>query len=154
MWQNAHDAYLESRVLSAGPLELVGLLYEAATGAVRDARQRLAEGDIRARARSISKACDILFELAGSLDYSQGGSISQNLARLYDYMTRRLIEANFQQKDEPLAEVLGLLTTLSEGWEGARAQESSGPVVEAANSWGEPAPYESGARQASQVWSF
>jgi flagellin-specific chaperone FliS len=56
MWQNAHDAYVESRILSAGPVELVRLLYQGAAGAVRDARRHLASGEIRQRSGSISKA--------------------------------------------------------------------------------------------------
>jgi len=66
MWQNAHDAYLESRIYSADPTELIRLLYQTATGAVRNARHHLAAGDIRARTRSITAACEILIELAGS----------------------------------------------------------------------------------------
>ena len=41
MGNNAHDAYLESRILTAEPMELIRLLYQAATGAVRDARRCL-----------------------------------------------------------------------------------------------------------------
>ena len=46
MYESRHDAYLESRVLSADPLELVRLLYQGATGAVQDARRFLAQGEI------------------------------------------------------------------------------------------------------------
>jgi flagellin-specific chaperone FliS len=35
---------------------------------------------------------------------------------------RRLADANAQQREEPLAEALGLLETLLEGWEGAQQQ--------------------------------
>ncbi len=65
MWENAQDAYLEQRVLSADPLELVRLLYQAAIAAVRDARRALSAGEIAARSRSISKACGIVLELNG-----------------------------------------------------------------------------------------
>jgi len=125
MWQDAHDSYLESRVLSADPIELVRMLYQSATRGVENARRHLAAGDIGARARSISHACAVLIELTTSLDHERGGSVSTNLAQLYDYMLRRLTEANLQQTDAPLAEVLGLLATLSEGWEGVRESGSS-----------------------------
>src|SRR5947209_20393980 len=97
MWNNAHNAYLESRILSAGPIELVNLLYQGCTGAVREARHYLASGDIAARSRSITKASEILIELASSLDLERGGEISQGLGQLYHYMLRRLTEANLQQ---------------------------------------------------------
>ena len=37
MWTDGHDAYLESRVLTADPIELVNLLYQACTEAIRGA---------------------------------------------------------------------------------------------------------------------
>ena len=153
MWQNGHDAYLESRILSADPIELVNLLYQAGTGAVREARQYLANRDIAARSRSITKASGILVELASSLDHQRGGEISQRLAQLYDYMLRRLTEANFQQSDAPLAEVLGLLATLSEAWEGVKSGVKSGvkPAPVAASPWGQAMPYET-APVAASPW--
>ena len=117
MYANANAAYLESRVLSADPVELIRLLYQGASGAVRDARRHLDVGAIADRSRSISKACGVLAELISSLDRERGGEIAQRLGQLYDYMHARLIEANLQQADAPLAEVLGLLATLSEAWE-------------------------------------
>jgi flagellar protein FliS len=152
MWQNGHDAYLESRILSADPIELVNLLYQACTGAVREARHHLAAGDIAARSRSISKASEILIELTSSLDHERGGEISQRLGQLYDYMLRRLTEANFQQSDAPLAEVLGLLSTLTEAWEGLKSKEK--PAVTAASPWGQALPQEAASAGAAQAWSF
>jgi len=151
MWQNAHDAYLESRVLSADPIELVNLLYQACKGAVRDARHYLANGEIALRSRSITKACEIVIELTTSLDHSRGGEISQRLAQLYDYMLRRLMEANIQQSDVPLAEVLGLLSTLSEAWEGLKPDPQ--PVSVTASPWAQALPQES-APVCAQGWSF
>jgi flagellar protein FliS len=112
MLNDAHDSYLASRVLSASPLELVRLLYHGAIGAVQDARHRLAEGKILERSRSISKAVSILGELTTALDFERSSEIASRLAGLYDYMQKRLLEANFKQIDAPLGEVLSLLTTL------------------------------------------
>jgi flagellar protein FliS len=159
MWQNAHDAYLESRIMSAGPIELVRLLCHGAIGAVEDARAHLASGDIASRARSITKANNILVELASSLDHERGGEISANLVRLYDYMLRRLTEANFQQIDAPLVEVLGLLGTLSEAWDGLPVQQPvvQQPVAPAPsypNTWNQPVIQEPVSSYASQSWSL
>src|ERR1039458_3301127 len=106
MYANAHGASRASRALSAGPVELIRLLCQGASGAVRDARRHLDVGAIADRSRSISKACGVLAELISSLDRERGGEIAQRLGQLYDYMHARLIEANLQQADAPLAEVL------------------------------------------------
>jgi len=116
----AYDTYLESTILSADPLELVAILYRAALDRVGSARAALREGDIRRRSREITRASEVLNELALSLDHEHGGDFSLNLAELYDYMQRRLIEANCKQAIEPLDEVTRLLLTLREGWESCR----------------------------------
>jgi flagellar secretion chaperone FliS len=145
-----HSTYLESRILSAEPMELICLAYQAAISEVREARRHLQEKDIRARSKSITKVHDILSELTTVLDHKRGGQIATNLARLYDYMMRRVIEANFKQIDEPLAEVLGLLTTLKEGWDGIKQQAK--PAAPAANTWTPAVTQDTSGT--SQSWSF
>ncbi len=149
MWNNGHDAYLESRVLTADPVELVNMLYQACIQAVREARRHLAESRIAERSREINRACEIVIELATSLDHERGGEISQRLALLYDYMQRRLLEANMQQSDAPLADVLGLLSTLSEAWAGIRKTDEA-PVQE--TPWSQPVAQEAGCGM--QAWSL
>jgi flagellar protein FliS len=117
MPQSPYDIYLESRIESAEPIQLIRLLYQGALDAVREARRHLASGDIAARSQAVSKAFEILTELTTSLDRTRGGEIATRLVQLYDYLQRRLLEANARQQDEPLAEVLGLLTTLGEAWQ-------------------------------------
>jgi flagellar secretion chaperone FliS len=122
------NAYLESQVLTADPMELVCLLYRAAGDAVRSACAHLAAGRIAERSRQISKAHAILAQLSVTLDHTRGGKLSRSLAELYDYMERRLLEANLRQKREPLMEVETLLSTLQEGWDQIRtAAEQSVP---------------------------
>jgi flagellar secretion chaperone FliS len=111
------DAYLESQILTATPLELVSILYRATGDALRQAASHLAAGDISERSREISRAYAILGELSAALDHAQGGTLSRKLAELYDYMQRRLLEANLHQQPEPLQEVQKLLAILAEGWQ-------------------------------------
>jgi flagellar protein FliS len=110
------NSYEDNRILSAGPMELVRILYTAAGRAVQEARDNLRAGDIGARSREINKAQLILLELATSVDASKGKEVSESLLALYEYMMSRLAEANADQKDAPLAEVSALLGTLQEGW--------------------------------------
>jgi len=128
-WQ-AREAYLESRVLAADPVELVRILYQAAIEATHEARRCLAQGDVMGRSRNITRAHQILTELSLSLNHEAGGGLSRNLAELYDYMQRRLIQAHVSQTDAPLAEVARLLSTLLEGWQQCRpASEPTQPPL-------------------------
>ena len=124
----AKDAYLESRVLTADPVELIHLLYEHVRLQVGFARASLAVGDIAARSQAVSKALAGLGELEGSLNYNAGGAIARNLGRLYQYMRKRLLDGNFRQEDAPLAEVERLIQTMDEGWT-AMQRATSIPVV-------------------------
>ena len=180
MYANANAAYLESRVLSANPVELVLMLHQSASGAVRDARRHLAAGAIAERSRSINKACGVLAELISSLDRERGGEIAERLGQLYGYMYNRLVDANLQQTDAPLAEVLDLFTTLAEAWEaapGVSASAAEAPAPEnrrryaddvgtgsyaprnygaddAGSAWAPPLPPEAVTAYGSHAWSF
>ncbi len=150
MPRNARNAYLESRILSANPTELICMLYQAAISELREARRHLEAKDVRSRSLCISKAHAILVELTIVLDRKKGGQIAERLAHLYDYMMRRITEANFKQTDGPLAETLGLLSTLLEGWDGVRQQIQ--PAAPVGNAWAQAATQD--ALSSSQAWSF
>jgi flagellar protein FliS len=128
MGNSAYAAYLESKILSADPVELVQILYRAALESVGSARRHLQQGDIAGRSKQISRAMSVITELILAVDRETGGTLAQNLLELYDYMQRRLIEANVEQKEEPLAEVGRLLGTLLEGWMQSRPATSPGTV--------------------------
>lgn len=120
--------YLESRVLSADGVELVRILYQSALESVEKARRHIEEGDIAARSREISRVAAVLTELSVSLDSDAGGPLGRNLLELYDYMQRRLLEANFYQSEPVLAEISRLLATLLEGWMSCEPQAAE-PVA-------------------------
>ena len=120
-------AYLETRILSADPVELINIFYEYAILYVQEARENLALKDIAARSKAIAKAIRIVSELEAALDHSAGGEIAANLGRLYGYIRSRLMTANVKQQDAPLAEVESLLKTLAKGWQGVSAASRSWP---------------------------
>ena len=78
--------------------------------------------------------------------------MSVRLSQLYGYMHRRLVEANFQQADAPLAEVANLLGTLMEGWSGVKAGLT--PETSRESRWMPPAFVEPELAGASYSWSF
>jgi flagellar protein FliS len=123
-----HDAYLESWVLTADPLELVRILYRLALDSVREALIHLSGGDIAARSKAISKAIDALSELNCSLDHEAGGEVARRLAELYEYMQWRLLQANFEQSETMLGEVAGLLATLLEAWQDVSVEGNPQPA--------------------------
>lgn len=62
-------------------------------------------------------ACqNIITELTVSLDMEKGGSIAENLFRLYDFVHRRLVDANLEKSIEPIKDAREVLTTLKSAW--------------------------------------
>jgi flagellar secretion chaperone FliS len=115
-------AYLENRILSADPVELICILYEHAILAVQEARDGIEKRDIAARSKAISKAIAIIGELESSLNHGAGGEVAGNLARLYQYIRERLLLANRCQEAGPLVEVERLLKTVGEAWDAIRPE--------------------------------
>jgi flagellar protein FliS len=116
MRTHGYQSYFDNEVLAASPLKLVEMLYDAALDSIAAARAHVRRGEIRARSLAINKAIRIVMELYQCLNHEAGSLLSVNLAGLYGYVVRLLIEANFKQIDTPLAEAQGLLSTLAEGW--------------------------------------
>jgi flagellar secretion chaperone FliS len=114
---DARLAYVENEILQADPIRLVQMLYRGALLAIGKARVHVRERDIAGRSRQLTKASEIINELTLSIDTEKGGEIARNLVELYDYMQRRLQDANFRQVEEPLIELESLLGTILDAWE-------------------------------------
>lgn len=146
MTANPEQAYLESRVYTASPGELVQMLYEAALEGIQNAIAALEAGDIAQRARSITKATSCVMELAGSLNVAAAGELGVRLAVLYEYLLHELLEANVRQNAEPLRNCERVITSLLEGWTTALAQMgetsaiASDPSGESATAVDAPGP--------------
>ena len=113
---NAYRSSHEVEILSSSPIELIRLLYKGALDSVESSRIFLAKGKIRERSAAITKAALIIDELSASLDFERGGKLAADLRELYDYMQRRLLQANIDQAEPPLAEVQALIATLYDAW--------------------------------------
>lgn len=110
------EAYMESRVYSATPAELIHILYEAALEAVREAGREHAAGNIAGRARAIGRASSCVMELAGSLNVELGGELGVRLAVLYEYLLHELLEAGAGRAEPALSTCEQVLSALWEGW--------------------------------------
>lgn len=120
----------ETGVEAATPHKLILMLFEGAIVAVSSARMHMERKEIAKKGAAISQAISIIDAgLNASLDRNAGGEIAQNLASLYDYMSRRLLLANLNNEIEPLNEVLRLLTELKEAWEAIGKQPGTGDAA-------------------------
>lgn len=107
----------KAAVESADPHTLVKMLIDGALERINIAKLNISQGDIVHKGENISRAISIIDGLKVSLDMDNGGEIAQNLAALYDYMQRKLLEANAHNKSENLDEVLSLINEIKAGWQ-------------------------------------
>ena len=105
----------------AHPHRLVGMLFEGARDRVLRGRGHAERGAKAERTHCVRSAMLIVDTLRMSLDRERGGQIAENLDELYDYINRRLLEANISEDTEALETVTEILTELESGW---RAIES------------------------------
>jgi len=127
---------LQTEVMEADPHKLIQLLLEGALTRLAMAKNFIDKNDFEAKNEKIGQVVEILCSLQESLDHERGGDISVNLERLYDYMTRRLFDANRLNDTDIVNEVMGLLLEIKAGWEGIREsyKELQGKNTEAVNS--------------------
>ena len=112
-----HQVGVESGISGARPIDLVVMVYEGAIEAIGRAATEMRAGDIDAKNRTITRAIRIIDEgLRAPLDLS-AGPIAANLADLYDYMTRRLLQGSARNDVAMLDEVRGLLLELKSAWD-------------------------------------
>lgn len=104
-------------VQDASPHQLIRMLLGGALDRIAGARGNLAAGDQAGKLRCLGGAIDIVEHLRLCLDPKAGGTIAGNLGELYDYMLRRLVQANADNDERPLIEVADLLRTLKEAWD-------------------------------------
>ena len=106
-----------TEVAYASPHRLVQMLMEGALDRIAAAKGQVMRRDFEGKSRNISWAVSILKGLRNSLDHERGGAIAVNLDDLYDYLCRRLMEANRDNAVAVLEEVGGLLGEVKAGWD-------------------------------------
>lgn len=113
----AYNQYKENSVYTARPEDLTLMLYNGLVKFIMQARHAVEENDIERANISIQRAEDIVLEFQATLDKKY--EISQSLWLIYDYMYRRLVEANIKKSTEILDEILGYAKELRDTWEQA-----------------------------------
>lgn len=110
------DRYLQIKVQTASPEQLISMLYDGAIRFAKQAREELESGDLEKANATIQRVQDIVEELNVSLDTEKGGEIAANLRKLYLYISDLLVEANIKKDSEPLCTAIKLLDSMRETW--------------------------------------
>jgi flagellar secretion chaperone FliS len=110
----ANKAYQNNSVQTASPGELTLMLYNGCLKFIGLARTAIEMKNTEEKNKNLLKAQKIIQELMVTLNMDL--EISKSLMQMYDYINRRLIEANIQSDVEILDEVEDYVLDFRNTW--------------------------------------
>ena len=111
---NAYAQYNNSKVLTATPAELTLMLYEGAIKFCNIAIVAVEKKDIEKANNYIIKTERIIDYFRQTLDTKY--PVAEDFDRVYEYIGRRLVEANLKKDKEILEEVAEHLRSMRDTW--------------------------------------
>jgi flagellar protein FliS len=97
--------------------QMILMLYNGAIESLGRAQAAMASNDMLTKNKSVRSTLDIIGYLRGILNPEAGGTIANNLSKLYEYMVERLSRANVMNDPEGVREVSKLIAEIKAGWE-------------------------------------
>ncbi|MGD9200593.1 MAG: flagellar export chaperone FliS [Chitinispirillia bacterium] len=117
--EKGYSTYKTANIDTADQGKLIIIAYDVAIKHCRLAIDIFSDKKkIEERTKHLFKVQDAITELMSSLKLDVG-EIAQNLYKLYDYMIRKLVDANVKQEIQNVKEVLGYLESLRSAWKEA-----------------------------------
>lgn len=117
MTNNPYTKIKSNSILTASPQELTLMLYDGAIKFGNQAKVALNDGDIEKAHKLNLKVQDIINEFQATLntDYE----VSKGMELMYDYILRRLRDANMAKDVEILEEALSFIREMRNTWKEA-----------------------------------
>jgi len=111
---NPYANYANTKIQTATPAQLTLMLYDGAIKFCNLAINAVEEGQIEAANTNIKKVEAIIAEFRATLNFKY--PIAKDFDNVYEYLGRRLLEANLHKDKEILEEVLSHLRVMRETW--------------------------------------
>ncbi|EOD80195.1 Flagellar biosynthesis protein FliS [Grimontia indica] len=108
---------VDSQLSAASPHKVIQMLMAGAIERLVQGKAAMLQGDIAVKGERLGKALDIIISLRTCLSMEEGGEIASNLDALYDYMIRQISEANRDNLEAPIDEVVDILREIKSAWD-------------------------------------
>ena len=108
------DAYRRQDVLTAGPVDLIVMLYDGLKKNIILGKRGIIKKDVPGAHKHLIKAQLIITELINSLDMNY--EISEDLLGLYEFALKSLEDANMHKDVEPLEPVIEMVDSFRDAW--------------------------------------
>lgn len=113
-FNRAAQMYQKNAVQTASPEKLTLMLYDGAVKFTNIAIEAIEAGDIEKAHNNIVKAQNIIVEFRSTLDMKY--PVAKDFDVVYDYIYRRLVEANMKKDKDILVEALKHIKTMRDTW--------------------------------------
>lgn len=140
MSNNAAANYLRTKVLTATPEQLQLMLYDGAIRFTEQARAALQAKTFDQSYDLLTRTQKIILELQCTLKHDVAPDLCGKLAALYNFVYRKLIEANTRHELSALDEALNILRYQRETWAMLLQQLAKSKAAVAARGLDMPAP--------------
>ncbi|MCR5390777.1 MAG: flagellar export chaperone FliS [Lachnospiraceae bacterium] len=114
MTKNPYVQYKNNAIATATPAELTLMLYEGAIKFGNIAIKAIEEGDIQKAHTNIMKVQRIITEFRNTLDFKY--PVAKDFDRVYEYLERRLVEANVSKDKEIMEEMVMHIRSMRDNW--------------------------------------
>lgn len=113
-FNNPYAQYQQNKIATASPGELTLMLYEGAIKFCNIAIMAIEQKDIMKAHENIMKVENIITEFQVTLNFKY--EVANDFNNVYNYLMKRLREANAKKDKEILEEVLEHLRTMRDTW--------------------------------------
>ncbi|WP_050606978.1 flagellar export chaperone FliS [Clostridium niameyense] len=113
---NAYNIYKNNSVNFASKEQLLLMLLDGTVKFSKRARQAILDKDIPKAHENLVKTQNIYYELMTTLDVQKGGDWTKRIMSLYDYIVRRLTDANLKKDVKIMDEVIPLIEEIRNMW--------------------------------------
>ena len=110
------NSYLRTKVLTATPEQLQLMLYDGAIRFSEQAKIALQQKNYEQSHNLLTRTQKIIAEMSSSLKHDVAPELCGKLASIYNFIFRKLVEANIEHTVDALDEALGLLRYQRETW--------------------------------------
>lgn len=114
---NPYQSYKQNSLNTASPGELTLKLYNGCLKFITLAKKAIQDGNVETKNTNLIKAQNIIHEFMVTLNMDV--KVSKDLMVMYDYLHRRLVEANIKNDLAILEEVEGFVADLRDTWKEA-----------------------------------
>lgn len=113
---NAFNTYKSNSVNFASKDQLLLMLVDGASKFSKIGRQAIIDKDVKKAHENIVKTQNIFYELMATMDVSKGGQWAESLMQVYEFIARRLADANIKKSEEIMNEIIPLIEDVRDTW--------------------------------------